>query len=584
MDTIWRLDHPGLTLFKNKEEVSMTIKLLIIGGVAGGATAAARARRLDEHAEIILFERGEYISFANCGLPYYIGNVIQNRENLLVTTAEAFRARYNIDVRPFTEIIAIDRVNKRVRAKDIMTCRVYEESYDKIILSPGAEAIRPPIKGADLENIFCLRNIPDSDLIKARADAQNPESAVIVGAGFIGLEMAENLVRRGVNTTIVEMLDQVMPSLDYEMSVPVRDHLEANGVTCCLNDSVRGFSEKEGQIIVHTEKDRNIPCNMVILSVGVRPENRLAREAGLAIGHKGGIKVNAAMRTSDPDIYAVGDAVEIRDFISGLPTMTALAGPANKQGRIAADNVMGGKSLFKGTLGTSVVKIFDLTVATAGASERSLRHDNIPCLVSYTHSNSHASYYPDARMMAIKLMFSPSNGRVLGAQIIGMEGVDKRIDVIAAAIRGSMTVFDLEELELAYAPPYSSAKDPVNVAGFVAANMIKGDVRNINWGEIKDIDPEKDVLIDLRDKREIQESGLIPGSINIPLNQLRKRLHELDRNKNYVLYCAIGLRGYIGHRIMVQNGFRSRNLSGGYKTYITARDRVLKSGADHVHS
>jgi NADPH-dependent 2,4-dienoyl-CoA reductase/sulfur reductase-like enzyme/rhodanese-related sulfurtransferase len=552
----------------------MSIKLLIIGGVAGGATAAARARRLDEHAEIILFERGEYISFANCGLPYYIGNVIQNRENLLVTTAEAFKARYNIDVRLFTEVISIDRLKKKVRAKDIMTCKIYEESYDKIILSPGAEPVRPPIKGVDLDNIFCLRNIPDSDLIKARADAESPESAVVVGGGFIGLEMAENLVKRGVETTLIEMLDQVMPPLDYEMSVLVRDHLEEKGVTCYLGDGVKGFSEKEGRIIVHTEKDRKIDCNMVILSVGVKPENRLAREAGLAIGHRGGIKVNAAMRTSDPDIYAVGDAAEIRDFISGQPAMTALAGPANKQGRVAADNAIGGKSVFKGTIGTSVVKIFDLTVAATGASEKELRHGNIPCLVSYTHSNSHASYYPDARMMAIKLMFSPSNGKILGAQIIGMEGVDKRIDVLATAIKGSMTVFDLEELELAYAPPYSSAKDPVNVAGFVASNLLKGDVRNINWSEIKDLDPEKDILIDLRDKRELNESGYIPGSLHIPVNELRKKLPRLDRDKNYILYCAIGLRGYIGHRIMVQNGFKSRNLSGGYKTYMTARNKI----------
>jgi NADPH-dependent 2,4-dienoyl-CoA reductase/sulfur reductase-like enzyme/rhodanese-related sulfurtransferase len=551
----------------------MSIKLLIIGGVAGGATAAARARRLDEHAEIILFERGEYISFANCGLPYYIGNVIQNRENLLVTTAEAFKARYNIDIRLFTEVLSIDRVNKRVRARDIMTCRIYEETYDRIILSPGAEPVKPALKGIELNNIFNLRNIPDSDLIKARIDEDKPESAVVIGGGFIGLEMAENLVKRGVKTTLVEMLDQLMPPLDYEMSAIVNEHLKEKGVECYLSDGVRGFSENHGRIIVYTEKDRSVECDMVILSVGVKPENKLAREAGLAIGHRGGIKVNAAMRTSDPDIYAVGDAVEIRDYVSGLPAMTALAGPANKQGRIAADNALGGRSLFKGTIGTSVVKIFDLTVAATGANEKSLRHNNIPCLVSYTHSNSHSSYYPDPRMMAIKLIFSPSNGRILGAQIIGMEGADKRIDVLATAIKGSMTVFDLEELELAYAPPYSSAKDPVNVAGFVASNILKGDVRNINWSEIKDLDPEKDVLIDLRDKREINETGNIPGSLHIPVNELRKRLNKLDRDKNYILYCAVGLRGYIGHRIMVQNGFKSRNLSGGYKTYMAVKGK-----------
>jgi len=552
----------------------MTVKLLIIGGVAGGATAAARARRLDEYAEIILFERGEYISFANCGLPYYIGNVIKDRDDLLVTTATAFKARYNIDIRIFTEVIGIDRINKRVKVKDIMTGKVYEETYDKIILSPGAEPVKPPIKGIDLENIFSLRNIPDSDLIKARIDADRPKSAVIVGGGFIGLEMAENLVIRGVKTTIIEMLDQLMAPLDYEMSAMVRDHLEQKGVTCYLKEGVTGFSEKGGLTIVHTEKDRHIECDLVILSIGVRPENRLARDAGLAIGNRGGIKVNAAMRTSDSDIYAVGDAVEIKDFISGLPTMTALAGPANKQGRIAADNAMGGKSVFKGTIGTSVVKLFELTVASTGASEKSLRQNNIPCMVSYTYSNSHASYYPDAQMMAIKLVFSPSNGRILGAQIIGMEGVDKRIDVLATAIRGSMTVFDLEELELAYAPPYSSAKDPVNIAGFTASNLLKGDVKNIYWSDIKGLDPKKDVLIDLRDKSELIDSGTIEGSLHIPLNELRKRLPELDKDKNYILYCAVGLRGYLGHRILYQKGFKSRNLSGGYKTYTTGRGKI----------
>jgi NADPH-dependent 2,4-dienoyl-CoA reductase/sulfur reductase-like enzyme/rhodanese-related sulfurtransferase len=548
----------------------MAKKLLIIGGVAGGATAAARARRLDERAEIILFERGEYISFANCGLPYYIGNIIKDRNSLLVTTAEAFNARYNVDVRPFSEVMGIDRANKLVKVHDIMTGKIYEETYDKLILSPGAEPVRPPFKGIDLENILTLRNIPDSDMIKARVDAGRHESALIVGGGFIGLEMAENLVNRGIRTTIVEKLDQLMAPLDHEMSTIVKDHLEEKGVTCYLGEGVKGFTENEGRIIVHTEKDRNIECDMVILSVGVRPENRLARDAGLATGHMGGIKVNASMRTSDPDIYAIGDAVEIRDFISGLPAMTALAGPANKEARVAADNVMGGKSIFKGTTGTSVVKIFDLTVASTGLSEKTCRHNNMPCLVSYTHSNSHASYYPAARVMSIKLIFSPSNGKILGAQIIGMEGVDKRIDVLATAIRGSMTVFDLEELELAYAPPYSSAKDPVNIAGFVASNLLKGDVRNINWNDIKDLDPERDVLLDLRDKRELNETGYISGSVHIPLVELRKRLPELDKGKNYIVYCAVGLRGYIAHRILTQNGFKSRNLSGGFKTYVTA--------------
>jgi len=548
----------------------MSVKLLIVGGVAGGATAAARARRLDERAEIILFERGEYISFANCGLPYYIGNVIKSRDSLLVTTAEAFNARYNIDVRLFSEVVSIDRVHKQIKVHDIMTGRIYEERYDKLILSPGAEPVRPPFKGIDLENVLTLRNIPDSDMIKAHVDAGRHESAVIVGGGFIGLEMAENLVNRGIKTTIIEKLDQLMAPLDPEMSAMVEDHIREKGIECYPGEGVRGFTEDEGRITAHTDRDRNIECDMVILSVGVRPENRLAKDAGLAVGHMGGIKVNAAMRTSDPDIYAIGDAVEVRDFISGQPVMTALAGPANKEARVAADNAMGGKSIFKGTTGTSVLKIFDLTVASTGLSEKTCRHNNIPCLVSYTHSNSHAVYYPAAKMMAIKLVFAPSNGRVLGAQIIGMEGVDKRIDILATAIRGSMTVFDLEELELAYAPPYSSAKDPVNVAGFVASNILNGDVRNINWDNMDDLDPEKDVIVDLRDKRELNETGFIPGAVHIPLVELRSRLPELDREKNYIVYCAVGMRGYLAHRILAQNGFKSKNLSGGYRTYSAA--------------
>ncbi len=554
----------------------MATKLLIIGGVAGGATAAARARRLDERAEIILFERGEHISFASCGLPYYIGEVIKKRERLLVTTAEAFRDRYNIDVRIFSEVIAIDTKNKQVEVKNLKAGETYRESYDKIILSPGAEPVRPPFKGIELDNIFNLRNIPDSERIKAHVDTKRPESAVVVGGGFIGLEMAENLVRRGVKTTIVEMLDQVMTPLDYEMAGIVHAHLKKKGVICELGNGVESFSKKGDCIIVSTNKGKDIECDIVILAIGIRPENRLAREANLEIGERGGIKVDATMRTSDPDIYAVGDAVEMKDFVTGLPTMTALAGPANKQGRIAADNALGRKSMFKGTLGSTVVKVFDLTVASTGASEKVLKHNNIPCLASYTHSGSHASYYPGATMMAIKLVFSPSSGKILGAQIVGMKGVDKRIDILATAIRGAMTVYDLEELELAYAPPYSSAKDPINIAGFVAANILKGDVENINWDEFSDLDREKDILIDLRNQDELDTAGVIEGALHIPLNELREKLPELDKEKNYIPFCAVGLRGYLGHRVLVQNGFHSKNLSGGYKTYLGAKEKIMK--------
>ena len=545
----------------------MSLRLIVIGGVAGGATAAARARRLNEEAEIMLIERGEYISFANCGLPYYIGQIIKERDDLLVTTAEAFTARYSIDIRIFSEVTEIDRTNKQLTIKNLKSGDTYKERYDKIILSPGAEPLKPPLEGINLENIYSLRSIPDSDLIKSHVDIKKPESAVIVGGGFIGLEMADNLVHRGIKVTIVEMLDQVMAPIDYEMASIVHVHLKEKGVDLCLSDVVQSFSKKEDKIQVTTGKGLEIECDMVMLSIGIRPENILAKEAGLEIGKRGGIIVDSNMRTSDPDIYAVGDAVEIRDYITGLPTMTALAGPANKQGRIAADNVMGRKSVFKGTIGTAVAKVFDLTVASTGANEKILKQNNSPYLVNYTHSGSHAGYYPDSQTIAIKLIFSPDDGKILGAQIVGEKGVDKRIDVIATAIHGQMTVYDLEELELAYAPPYSSAKDPVNIAGFAAANLLKGDVKNINWDEIKDIDPEREILLDLRDKNELDEIGFIEESLHIPLNELRGRLNELDKDKGYIPYCAVGLRAYFAHRILVQNGFKSRNLSGGYKTY-----------------
>jgi len=553
----------------------MGTKLLIVGGVAGGATAAARARRLDERAEIILFERGEHISFANCGLPYYIGEVIKKREDLLVTTAEAFSDRYNIDVRIFSEVIAINTKNKQVEVKNIKTGETYKESYDKIILSPGAEPVKPTFKGIELDNIFNLRNIPDSEHIKAHVDIKRPESAVVVGGGFIGLEMAENLVHRGVKTTIVEILDQVMAPLDYEMAAMVHAHLKEKGVICELGNGVESFSKKGDRIIVLTNKGHSIECDIVILAIGIRPENRLAREAGLEIGTYGGIKVDATMRTSDPDIYAVGDAVEVKDFVTGIPTMTALAGPANKQGRIAADNALGRKSMFRGTLGSTVVKVFDLTIASTGASEKVLKRNKIPFLVSYTHSGSHASYYPGATMMAIKLIFSLSSGKILGAQIIGTKGVDKRIDVLATAIHGAMTVYDLEELELGYAPPYSSAKDPINIAGFVATNILKGDIENINWDDLGGLNRNQNILIDLRNKDELDTAGVIEGAVHIPLNELRQKLPELDKEKNYIPFCAVGLRAYLGHRILVQNGFQSKNLSGGYKTYLGAKEKIM---------
>lgn len=549
----------------------MNIKLIIVGGVAGGATAAARARRLNESAEIIVFEQGEYVSFANCGLPYFVGGVIKNRDSLFVTTPQALKDRYNIDVRVLSEVVKIDRQKKEVQVRDLKSGKTYSESYDKLILSPGAEPVKPPIEGIDGDNIFRLRSIPDTDRIKSYIDRKKPDSAVIVGAGFIGLEMAENLVKRGVKTIIIEMLDQVLAPLDYEMAAIAQAHLEQKGVRCVLGDGVKEFTHDGGRITVLTGSGKAFECDMVVLSIGVRPETRLVKDAGLEIGERGGIKADEAMRTSDPDIFAVGDAVEVIDFVTQLPAMIPLAGPANKQGRIAADNAMGRKSVYNGTQGTAIVKIFDLVAASTGASEKTLVKNNIPFRASITHSASHAGYYPGAGAAAMKILFSPSDGRLLGAQIVGAEGVDKRIDVLAVAIRAGMTVFDLEEFEHAYAPPFSSAKDPVNIAGFVASNILRGDVESISWNEI-DLKGEY-AFLDLRNPSELSR-GFAKGAVNIPLNELRGRLGELDRSKTYIVYCAVGLRAYIGCRILMQNGFRAKNLSGGYTTYMYVKERV----------
>lgn len=556
----------------------MAIKLVIVGGVAGGATAAARARRLDEQAEIVIFERGEHISFANCGLPYYIGQVIKKRDRLLVTTAEALRTRYNIDVRNFSEVIAIDRQKKQVSAKNIQTGEIYTETYDKLILSPGAEPIKPQMQGIDLDTVFSVRNIPDTDRIKACIDNHRPQSAVIVGGGYIGLEMAENLVERGIKTTIIEMLDQVIAPLDYEMAALVQDHIKDRGVVLELQNSATAFTKKGNRTVVTTGRGREIECDLVILSIGIRPETQLARAANLEIGDRGGIKVNARMQTSDPDIFAVGDAVEIKEFVTGVPAIIALAGPANKQGRIAADNAMGRQSIFNGSQGTAIVKVFDMTAASTGVSEKILQKNNIPHLISYTHSDSHAGYYPGAELLSIKLLFTPDDGTLLGAQVVGKEGVDKRIDVLATALRGNMTVFDLEELELAYAPPYSSAKDPVNIAGFVAANILRGDMETTYWQDLETLDRNECVLIDLRTRKELEKIGTIDNAINIPVDDLRQNLVKLDKEKAYVLCCAVGQRAYIGHRILKQKGFKSSNLSGGYVTYASVKEKIKMAG------
>ncbi len=548
----------------------MTNKLVIIGGVAGGATAAARARRLNENAEIVMFERGPYISFANCGLPYHIGGVIKKRDNLILSTAEMFSKRHHVDVRINTDVLAIDRSGNTVRVRNLATGEEYSESYDKLILSPGAEPVRPPFKGIDVQNIYTLRNLPDMDRINACIDEMSPLTAVVVGGGFIGLEMAENLVFKGIKTTIIEKLDQVMAPLDKEMANFAHAHLREKNVELILGDGIRDFEKKDGSIIVHTEQGKRVVCDMVVLSVGIRPETRLAMDAGLALGETGAIEVDATMRTSDPHIYAVGDAVEVRDYITGRKTMTPLAGPANKQGRIAADNVMNRSSVFCGTLGTAIVKIFDLAVAQTGLNEKTALKWGVPYLTSYTHSGSHAGYYPGAETLSIKLLFSPGNGTILGAQVVGKDGVDKRVDIIATAIYAKMTVFDLQNLELAYAPPYGSAKDPVNIAGYVASNIIKGDIENVYIDELDALDPQEYLLLDLRTKGELKRSGQIKDAIHIPIDDFRDRMGELDNQKNYITYCAVGYRAYLAHRALIQKGFKSKNLSGGYETYVMA--------------
>lgn len=558
----------------------MDTKLLIIGGVAGGATAAARARRLNERAKIIILERGEHISFANCGLPYYIGGVIKYRDNLLVTTPEDFQARYDVEVRINSEVLSIATNKREIVIRDSKSGGIYTESYDTIILAPGAEPVMPPIPGVDLDGVFHLRDIPDSDKIKQVIGLKKTTSAVVVGGGFIGLEMAENLVIRGIETTVLEMGNQVMAPLDTEMAAIVHAHLKYRGVNLALGQRVKSIVSKDGQLWVSTEQAREFGCDLVISAIGVTPENRLAKEAGLKLGPRGHIQVDATMRTSNPHIYAVGDAVEIKDFVTGFPTAVALAGPANKQGRVAADNAMGRRSIYTGALGTSIVKVFDLAIASTGSNEKTLVRQGIPFMVSYTHSGSHASYYPGSSPMAIKLIFSPSSGNILGAQIVGSDGVDKRIDVLATAIHAGMTVLDLEELELAYAPPFSSAKDPVNMAGFVASNILKGDMDVAHWHELAALIQSGAVLMDLRGEEEIRAAGAIPDSIHIPLDKLREELPNLDRNKEYIPYCAVGMRGYLAHRILIQNGFNSRNLSGGYRTFVGAREEIMRESPE----
>ncbi|MDR2956255.1 MAG: FAD-dependent oxidoreductase [Prevotella sp.] len=549
------------------------MKILIIGGVAGGATAAARLRRIDENAEIILFEKGEYVSYANCGLPYHIGGAIADRNRLFVQTVDGFINRFNIDIRINSEVTAIDKGKRTISVKDLVTGNVYNEPYDKLIISTGAEPIKPPLKGIDDRRIFSLRNVPDMDRIKAYVEANKPKTAIVIGGGFIGLEMVENLHEAGVKVSVVEKANQVMAPLDYAMAAIVHQHLRQKGVALYLDEGVTGFETNDANIQAILEKSGAIDADMVILSIGVRPDTKLAKEAGLELGTLGGIKVDEYMRTSDDNIYAVGDAIEVFNPVIRKHVLIPLAGPANKQARIVADNIVeGNKYKYAGTIGTSIAKVFDLTVAATGTSSKLLTKEGIIHLESYTHGSSHAGYYPNALPLSIKINFSPIDGKLFGAQVVGFDGVDKRIEMFAEVIKKGGTIYDLQEMEHAYAPPYSSAKDPVNIAGFVADNILRQKVNIIQWHELDKLDKNKVFIIDARTKGEY-EFGHIDGSVNIPVDELRSRLTEIPKDKKIITYCAVGLRGYTASRILMQQGFNNvYNLSGGYKTYSCATE------------
>lgn len=552
------------------------MKIIIIGGVAGGATTAARIRRMDETAEIILLEKGKYISYANCGLPYYIGGVIAEREKLFVQTPEAFSVRFRVDVRTENEVIFIDRKRKTVTVR-LSSEDTYEESYDKLLISTGATPVKPPLPGIDSEGIFTLRNVKDTDRIKEYANQHAPRRAVVIGAGFIGLEMAENLHALGAKVSIVEMANQVMTPIDFSMASLVHQHLMDKGVNLYLEQAVASFEKTGREIKVVFKDGQSIPADIVILSIGVRPETTLARAAGLVIGEAGGISVNDYLQTSDESIYAIGDAIEYRHPITGKPWLNYLAGPANRQGRIVADNILGAKISYEGAIGTSIAKVFDLTVATTGLPGKRLRQAEIAYASSTTHSSSHASYYPDATQMSIKITFDKETGKLYGAQIVGYDGVDKRIDEFALVIKHQGTIYDLMKLEQAYAPPFSSAKDPVAIAGYVAEDILTGTVKPVYWRDLRDIRLEHEFLLDVRTPDEFS-LGSLPGAINIPLDEIRDRIDEIPKDKPVYVFCAVGLRGYLAYRILVQHGYdKVRNLSGGLKIYKAATAPIIRN-------
>ncbi len=553
-------------------------RILVVGGVAGGASAAARARRLSEEAEILVFERGPHVSFANCGLPYFVSGEIREPRDLVLQTPEELHARFNLDVRVNTEVIHIDRNEKVLEVRDLKTGASVREPYDSLLLSPGASAIKPRIPGIDNANHFTLRTVPDTLAISACITTHQAKRAVVVGGGYIGMEMTEQLVRRGLTVSVVETLPQVVGIFDAEMAAFLHRELSANGVALHLGDSVIAFdAPKEGEhaaaSVVVLKSGKRLPADIVILAMGVRPEVELARAAGLEIGALGGIRVDSGLRTSDPHIWAVGDAIEVRHAVTGEWMLIALAGPANRQGRIAADNILGRDSHYEGTLGTSILRLFEITAAATGANARMLGQAGIAYQAVHLHPNSHAGYYPGAEPIALKLLFAPGSGKILGAQAVGRDGVDKRMDVMATAITAGMTVSDLAQLELSYAPPFGSAKDPVNLAGMIAENVIAGDVALAQWDEVEHLDSDATLFLDVRQPDE-REAGHIPGAMHIPLPELRGRLDELPSDKEIIVYCQSGQRSYYACRILSQHGLRCRNLSGAYRTWSAASNAL----------
>ena len=538
----------------------MSKKILIIGGVAGGASTAARLRRLDESSEIIMFERGSYISYANCGLPYHIGNVIKERESLLLQTPEAMSKKYNIDVRIDSEVIKIDRENKSVEVKKTNTGETYSESYDVLVISTGSTPLKPPIEGIDSPGIFTLWTVPDTDEIKKFIEERKPKNAVVIGGGFIGLEVAENLHHAGINVTVAEAMDQVMAPLDYEMARLVQNNMVSNGVNLILGDGVSKFKNENNMVSITLASGRVLHSDMVILSIGVRPNSMLAKNAGLELNQRGGIVVNSHLKTSDPNIYALGDVIEVEEFINKGKAMIALAGPANKQGRICANNIYGANEEYRGAMGTSVAKVFDLTAASTGSNEKTLMRmgmeENRDYYTATISQKSHAGYYPESSELILKLIFSTDGKKIFGAQIVGEDGADKRIDTIATTIGLGGSIFDLKELELAYAPPYSSAKDPVNMLGFVAENIIENKVKFSKWNDIDPSKPGEYTILDIREEMELMVFE-IPGAINIPLGNLRSRIGELNKNDNIIIFCAVGVRSYNAARILMENGFNN---------------------------